>query len=52
MTVEVFFLVFFVLWLVSLFPGVPERIGPYGAWCAWICVGLLAFHSGFFGFTR
>ena len=45
----ILFIVFFILWLASLFPAAGERFGPYGGWLPWICVGLLAWHVGMFG---
>jgi hypothetical protein len=44
----ILFIVFFILWLASLFPAAGERFGPYGGWLPWICVGLLAWHVGMF----
>jgi hypothetical protein len=44
----ILFIVFFVLWLASLFPQASNRLGPYGGWLPWICVGLLAWHVGLF----
>jgi hypothetical protein len=44
----ILFIVFFVLWLVSLFPQASNRLGPYGGWLPLICVGLLAWRVGLF----
>ena len=48
MILTILFVVFFVLWLVSLFPQASNRLGPYGGWLPWICVGLLAWRVGLF----
>jgi len=44
----ILFILFFVLWLVSLFPQASNRLGSYGGWLPWICVGLLALRIGLF----
>lgn len=48
MIITVLFIIFFVLWLVALVPSVNARVGVYGGWLPWICVGLLALHVGMF----
>ncbi len=44
----ILFVIFFILWAVSMIPGVDSRIGGGSGWFAWICVGLLALHIGEF----
>jgi hypothetical protein len=44
----VLFIVFFVLWLASLLPAANTRIGVYGGFLPWLCVGLLALRLGLF----
>ena len=46
MIIEVLFIVFFVLWLATIFPQTAPWSGPYSGFLPWICVGLLALHVG------
>jgi hypothetical protein len=48
MILTILFIVFFVLWLISLPPAMNARMGAYTNGLAWICVGLLAWHVGLF----
>ena len=48
MVLTILFIVFFVLWLVSLLPVAGTRFGPYVGLLPWICVGLLALRIGLF----
>ena len=49
MILTILFIVFFVLWLVSLVPVANPRFGAYVGVLPWICVGLIAYRIGFFG---